>query len=486
MTTDTLPSIKLLRPEPSAAPRTPTRAERLWEWLTQPHATISAPNERRQARLVAVIALGLMGMFALELLFVPTQARFSPLALPILLTVVGLGLAYALARLRYVNVAATFAMSVVALSVLGQVVNIPPDNLTAPNIISSLQWLALPLLLGGLLLQPRAILFVAVVSVLGILLAAWSDPTVYARNVVGGSIGFVITVAVIVSLVRYVQERYLLRPQLEELQAAAQQLERQNRNLERANREIRDFAYIVAHDLRAPLVNFNGFVNEAEFAYHEMLGILRSASPHLDEAARQKYIRAAEQDMPEALAYLQTNAAQMRSLVDQVLKIARVGKQEPKPQAVDLEAVVKTIMDTFHHQLHERGVEVHLGQLPVIQADPDMLQLVLTNLLDNAIKYAQPGRTARIDIGTQVQPDEVIIHIKDNGRGIDPTDYAKVFRLFRRAGNTADVRGDGFGLPYVQSIVQRQGGRIWFQSALEQGSTFSFSLPQATPQGDTP
>jgi signal transduction histidine kinase len=473
MTSDTLPALQLARSSGTTAP-----LERLWETLTAPHPTITTPNDRRQARLVSIVALGLMGMFALELVFVPTQARFDPLALPILLTVLGLALAYFLTRLRYINIGATFAMTTLALSVLGQVVAIPAANQTAPTIVSSLQWLALPLLLGGLLLQPRAILLVASISIVGIGLAAWSNPEVYPRTVVGGAIGFVVTVAVIVSLVRYVQERYLVRPQLRELEQTARLLERKNRDLERANREIRDFAYIVAHDLRAPLVNLNGFVNEAEFAFYEIQTALQQVAPHLDEATRAKASRAAEQDMPEALAYLQTNAAQMRALIDQVLKIARVGKQEVRLQAVDLHATAKKLTTSMTHQLDERGVELHFGQLPTIQADPALLEQVLNNLLDNAIKYLVPGRPAQIELYAERVPDEVIIHVKDNGRGIDKADHDRVFQLFRRARNVEGVPGEGFGLPYVQSIIQRQGGRIWFESTLDKGTTFSFSLPQ--------
>jgi len=190
-------------------------------------------------------------------------------------------------------------------------------------------------------------------------------------------------------------------------------------------------------------------------------------------------MRAAERDMPEALAYLQTNAAQMRSLIDQVLKIARVGKQELQIQSVDLYTTVKKITTAMNHQLDERGVELHLGQLPTIQADSNLLEQVLNNLLDNAIKYLVPDRPARIDVYAELNPGEAIIHVRDNGRGIDEADHAKVFQLFRRARNVDGVPGDGFGLPYIQSIIQRQGGRIWFESVPDKGTTFSFSLPQS-------
>lgn len=476
MTTDTLPSLKL----PSAASLSPqSRAERLWELLTAPHPTITTANDRRQARLAAVVILGILGMFALELIFVPTQPGYGPMAVPILLTCAGLLLAYGIVRARYVTIGAVFAISFGALSVVGQVIAIPPELQTTSTLASSLQWLVLPLVVGGLVLTPQTGLLVAVVSIIGILFWEWLTPQDYSTVVTGGAIGFTATIAVVLTFVRYVQERYLVRPQLQELEQVARLLERKNIDLERANREMRDFAYIVAHDLRAPLVNLNGFVNEAEFAFYELQSALTAAAPHLDESTRAKASRAAERDMPEALAYLQTNAAQMRSLIDQVLKIARVGKQELQIQSVDLYTTVKKITNAMNHQLDERGVELHLGQLPTIQADSNLLEQVLNNLLDNAIKYLVPDRPARIDVYAESKPGEAIIHVRDNGRGIEEADYAKVFQLFRRARNVDDVPGDGFGLPYIQSIIQRQGGRIWFESVPDKGTTFSFSLPQS-------
>jgi signal transduction histidine kinase len=476
MTTDTLPSLKLLS---TASSSSPSRAERLWELLTAPHPTITTTNDRRQARLAAVVILGILGMFALELAFVPTQPGYGPMAVPILLTCAGLLLAYGIVRARYVTIGAVFAISFGALSVVGQVIAIPPELQTTSTLASSLQWLVLPLVVGGLVLTPQTGLLVALVSIIGIVFWEWLTPQDYSTVVTGGAIGFTATIAVVLTFVRYVQERYLVRPQLQELEQAARLLERKNIDLERANREMRDFAYIVAHDLRAPLVNLNGFVNEAEFAFYELQSALTAAAPHLDESTRTKAMRAAERDMPEALAYLQTNAAQMRSLIDQVLKIARVGKQELQIQSVDLYTTVKKIATTMNHQLDERGVELHLGQLPTIQADSNLLEQVLNNLLDNAIKYLVPDRPARIDVYAEVLPGEAIIHVRDNGRGIEEADYAKVFQLFRRARNVDDVPGDGFGLPYIQSMIQRQGGRIWFESVPGKGTTFSFSLPQS-------
>jgi signal transduction histidine kinase len=466
MTTETL----------SVSPKSRFRFESLWEVISAPHTSITAPNERRQARLVAGVVFSLLVLFCLEAFFVPTRPFLQPLIWPIIATTSGLTMAYILCRQRHINTAAVLALIVVALSVLGQVFSIPTTANSNP--LASLLWLALPILLSGLLLPPRSILLIAAVIIGALVVATIVLPDFLPSGIRGVLIGFLSTVAIVITTVRYVQERYLFRPQLLEVQQAEKALRRKNAELERANKEIRDFAYIVAHDLRAPLVNLMGFLQEAELAVEDMQPAITAGLLTLDESTRQQAQNAAEADLPEALAFLQSSSGQMQTLVDQVLRIARVGKHELHLESVDLHKMAEQIRASFSHQLIDKSISIRLRNLPTLQADPVLMQQVMTNLLDNAIKYLDPTRPGEIEVFGETIEDEWIIHIRDNGRGIAVEDYDRVFQLFRRARNTDGVTGDGIGLPYIQSIIQRLGGRIWFDSTLDKGTVFSFSLPK--------
>jgi signal transduction histidine kinase len=462
----------------SSAPKARSRLnfDSVWEAISAPHSSITSPNDRRQARLVAGVLFSLLVLFCLEAFFVPTRPFLQPLIWPIVATTSGLTIAYILCRQRYITVAAVLGLSVVALSVLGQVFSIPATANANP--LASLVWLSLPILLSGLLLPPRSILLIAAVIIVALVLATIALPDFLPSGIRGVLIGFLSTVAIVIATVRYVQERYLFRPQLLEVQQAEKALRRKNAELERANKEIRDFAYIVAHDLRAPLVNLTGFLQEAELAVEDMQPAITAGLPTLDESTRQQAQMAAESDLPEALAFLQSSSGQMQTLVDQVLRIARVGKHELHTEPINLHTMTEQIRYSFSHQMTDKAVSIRLRSLPTVQADPVFVQQVVSNLLDNAIKYLDPHRPGEIEVFGEADDDEWIIHVRDNGRGIAVEDYDRVFQLFRRARNTDGVSGEGIGLPYIQSIIQRLGGRIWFESALDKGSVFSFSLPK--------
>ncbi len=453
----------------------------LWARLTDPHPSIVAANEQRQSRLVSAVTIGLLVLFAFELVFVPFRANFLPLWVPIALTCVGLAGAYILSRLRYYFVGGAVAVATTALSVLGQVAVLPADVTFSP--LASLQWLALPIILGSLLLTARWLVAVSAFSAIGVLFLYWLRPDYLTDDIIGVAISFPIAIAFVMVVVRYIQDRYLFQPQLEELRQLSRNLQRKNAELESANREIRDFAYIVAHDLRAPLVNITGFVEEARIAIDDLQPAITAGIPQLEGTSLRQAEKATQHDLPEALEYLETSAQRMEILIDEVLKLARIGKHEIQIEPIDLSALTQEIGNTFSHQLHQRGAALTVLPMPIVPADRLLLRQVLSNLLDNAIKYLDDHRPGQITVRAEDNAEEVIVHIQDNGRGIAQEDFRKVFQLFRRARNAEDVKGEGVGLPYVQTIVQRQGGRIWFDSVLGQGSTFSFSIPKHSQEG---
>jgi signal transduction histidine kinase len=165
----------------------------------------------------------------------------------------------------------------------------------------------------------------------------------------------------------------------------------------------------------------------------------------------------------------------MDQLINAILKLSRLGRREIKLEPVDVNAIVQATLDSLTYQLGEHQVAVTVGTLPQVVADRTAMEQIVGNLLGNAVKYLDPDRAGEIEITAQHNHDKVRFQIRDNGRGIAAEDMDKVFAPFRRAGRQ-DVPGEGMGLPYVQALVRRHGGRIWCESELGVGTTFTFTI----------
>ena len=148
-------------------------------------------------------------------------------------------------------------------------------------------------------------------------------------------------------------------------------------------------------------------------------------------------------------------------------------------EEVDAGAVLQETLASLGHQIRSRNVELEIGPLPRITSDRAAIEQIFGNLLDNAIKYVDPQRPARIEVSAVETPDASVFRVRDTGRGIAEEDMDKVFQPFRRAG-IQDVPGDGMGLAFVRMLLQRLGGKIECQSQLGVGTTFSFMLPRVS------
>ncbi|MBM4466868.1 MAG: PAS domain S-box protein [Chloroflexi bacterium] len=260
-----------------------------------------------------------------------------------------------------------------------------------------------------------------------------------------------------------------------ERKRAEKQLRRYAAELERANEEVKQFAYIVSHDLRSPLVNLKGFTTELRFGLEVIAPAMGTALPYLDEKQRQGVTLALEEDIPEALGFIESSVTHMDRFISALLKLSRLGRRGLHLEPVDMEALVQATLQTLAHQIEQRQVEVTVGPLPEVVADRTSMEQVMANLLDNAVKYLDPDRRGQIEITAERSHDETTFRIRDNGRGIAKEDMDKVFAPFRRVGKQ-DVPGEGMGLPYVQALVRRHGGRIWCESGLGVGTTLSFTI----------
>jgi PAS domain S-box-containing protein len=253
-------------------------------------------------------------------------------------------------------------------------------------------------------------------------------------------------------------------------------LQRYAVELQQANEEIKQFAYIVSHDLRAPLVNLKGFSAELRSALEKIQAAMSAALPYLDAEQQRSLTRALQEDVPEALHFIESSVARMDGFIHAVLNLSRLGRRELHLETLDMNALVRKTLEIMTHQIEVSQTTVTVGPLPEVVADRTSMEQIMGNLLDNALKYLVPDRPGELEISAGQDPDETIFRIRDNGRGITADDMPKVFAPFRRIGRQ-DTPGEGMGLPYVQALVRRHGGRIWCESEPGVGTTFAFTIP---------
>jgi two-component system sensor kinase FixL len=227
------------------------------------------------------------------------------------------------------------------------------------------------------------------------------------------------------------------------------------RELRSANEELEDFAYVVSHDLKAPLRAIGSLADWIETDYHD----------RLDTEGR------------EHLQLLRSRVRRMDALIDGILEYSRIGRVRQALTAVPTDRVLKETIDLLAPPPHIRVLID--GTLPTVNAEPTRIRQVFQNLLSNAIKYMdKPDGIIRI----ACRPLDGMwqFSVADNGAGIDPRHYAKVFQLFQTLEPRDRVESTGVGLTLVKKIVELYGGRVWIDSLPGRGSTFYFTLPRDT------
>ena len=278
---------------------------------------------------------------------------------------------------------------------------------------------------------------------------------------------------------RYAEELNRSQAALRSLNSGLEQAVRaRTSDLQRANDEIQRFAYIVSHDLRSPLVNVMGFTSELESAMKPVGALLEAAeatAPSIVPAGARLALR---EDVPESLAFIRSSTKKMDRLINAILKLSRQGRRTLTPEPLDMAALAQGVVDSLETLAREKEAMVAVeGRLPALTSDRLGVEQALSNLVENALKYLQPGRPGRIAVrGASAPGGRVDLEVEDNGRGIDPRDHERVFELFRRSG-PQDTAGEGIGLAHVRALVYRLGGTIDCTSELGRGSVFRISLP---------
>ena len=225
--------------------------------------------------------------------------------------------------------------------------------------------------------------------------------------------------------------------------------------LEMANNELEAFSYSVSHDLRAPLRHVDGF-----------LEILRANLPEkMNEQADMAY------------GCISEAVRKMSRLIEDLLAFSRMSRSEMHHVPIQLDKMVEKVRHELRWDCEKRQIKWQVQPLPEVQGDPEMLQLVITNLIANALKYTRPREEARIEIGHLSGENETVFFVRDNGVGFDLQYVHKLFGVFQRLHSAKEFDGTGIGLAIVRRIIARHGGRTWAEGKVGDGATFYFSLP---------
>jgi PAS domain S-box-containing protein len=247
--------------------------------------------------------------------------------------------------------------------------------------------------------------------------------------------------------------------------------------LDAANEEIQRFAYIVSHDLRAPLVNVMGFTSELENAQAEIEHFFQRVSNTYPELVTADARAIVEADLPEAIGFIRTSTMKMDKLINAILKLSREGRRILTPESLSMSLLLEGQRQSMMHQLSEREAELVIENVPDLVSDRLAVEQVFGNLIENAVKYLDPKRPGLIVVRGRDLGASVCYEVADNGRGIDTKDYDRIFDLFRRSG-VQDQQGEGIGLAHVRALVRRLGGTISVSSKFGEGSTFTVVLPK--------
>jgi len=235
-----------------------------------------------------------------------------------------------------------------------------------------------------------------------------------------------------------------------------QELTRKVEELARSNADLEQFAYVASHDLQEPL--------RMVISYTQLLA--RRYRGKLDASA------------DEFVGFAVDGATRMQQLIQDLLSYSRLTTRGKEPQFTQAEAACNAALENLRESIKNSKAEVSIGPLPTVLADATQLAQLFQNLIGNAIKYRNKRRP-EIRVDARPNGHEWVFSVQDNGIGIEPQYFERIFQMFQRLHTRKDYSGTGIGLAICRKIAERHGGKIWVESLPGQGSTFLFTIPQA-------
>ncbi len=261
------------------------------------------------------------------------------------------------------------------------------------------------------------------------------------------------SVALLVSLI-VIQRRQVRTDRLAKAELEQRVAER-TAQLESSNRELEGFSYSVSHDLRAPLRAINGFAEMVQEGYGQKL----------DDEGRRK------------LRVIRDNSRKMGQLIDDLLVFSRLGRQTISAAEVDMAVLARQVFEELRVASTANPARLTINPMPNAWCDPALIRQVWTNVLANAIKFSAVREEPLIETGGYSDAAQNVYYVKDNGVGFDMRYHDKLFGVFERLHSAKEFPGTGVGLAIVKRVVERHGGRVWAEGAVNEGATFYFALP---------